>query len=99
MTQPDLKSFFERVYDVLIEHAGASKDGDTRLSFVLYYTDPNRQATEFRFCGTLGMGGKFRANRGKYYVTCYQEDETPRRLKVMDETNQAIKALVVEMGV
>lgn len=90
------KPFFERVYDLLIEHAGAPKSGDTRLSFVLYFTDAASRGTEFRFCGKLGMGGKFWRNAGRFYVTCYKEDETPERLAIIAATNKAIEDALVE---
>ena len=51
---------------------------------------------EYRFCGALGFGGKFR-NNGNHdntpYVDCYQEDETPARLKMIACANVRLAAL------
>lgn len=91
------KPFFERAYDLLVEHAGATIGGDPRLTFVHYFSREDRLGTEFRFCGKLGMGGKFWRNDGRFYVACYKEDETPERLAIIEKTNQALAALVEEM--
>ena len=63
------------IYKILVEEVGADpRDAD---SFVRHFTSPT--AIEWRFCGTLGFGGKFYRNAGRYYVQCYREDETPER--------------------
>lgn len=82
------RNFYDRVYDVLVEHAGASEG--TRNSFVHNHTPPET-CLEWRFIGDLGFGGKYR--NGKNVVTCYQEDETPERLAIIVKTNAALAAL------
>lgn len=51
---------------------------------------------EFRFCGELGFGGKFR-NNGNHndtpYVDCYAEHETPQRLAMIEAANKRLDAL------
>lgn len=49
--------------------------------------------SEYRFIGSLGFGGKFWRNNGRWYVTAYREDLTPERQAVIDATNAALTAL------
>ena len=51
--------------------------------------DSDDYCHEYRFCGSLGFGGKYWQERNK--VTCYLEDETPERLEVIERTNQALE--------
>lgn len=46
--------------------------------------------SEWRFCGLLGFGGKFRNFSDRLYVDCYPENENPETLWIMAETNEAI---------
>lgn len=50
---------------------------------------------EFRFVGSLGFGGKvWSTSRDRpAYVNCYSEDETPERLKVIEQANARLAAL------
>lgn len=77
------------VYDVLMKHAGLNEH--LREDFVRYQTVGTGQ--EFRFIGSLGFGGKFYAEPYQWRVGCYREDETPARLEMIKETNEALKEL------
>jgi hypothetical protein len=85
------------IYDVLVEHAGASEHA--REEFVLTQTD--RHVTEYRFQGALGFGGKFWRTTGlrredpdlKWSVSAYPEDMSPERQQVIDAVNRALAAL------
>lgn len=51
---------------------------------------------EYRFCGALGFGGKFRNNGNNEnvpYVDCYREDETPARKKMIAKANKRLAEL------
>jgi hypothetical protein len=72
------------IYDVLIEHAGASEW--LREQFVFLHV--NGRVDEFRFMGSLGSGGKFW--RHYWSVTCYPEDATQERLETMARTDKAL---------
>ncbi len=51
---------------------------------------------EFRFCGELGFGGKFRNDGNQNntpHVTCYAEDETPKRRGMIDSANRRLREL------
>lgn len=67
------------IYDVLVECCGASET--ERDSFV--HQQATEDIREWRFCGNLGFGGKFWRNNGRFYVSCYREDETPERLAMI----------------
>lgn len=79
-----------QVYDVLVECAGAP-ESSWRDSFELEFTG-ERPTNEWRFCGDLGFGGKFRFPR--MTVDCYPEDETPSRLEIIKRTNARLAELV-----
>lgn len=88
------------VYDVLVAQVGASASDDARREFLHHQI--RSHMTEFRFCGRLGMGGKFYRNRGvrpdgtygsSWYVTCYPEHLTPERQAAIDATAAPLDAL------
>lgn len=75
------------VFDVLVEHAGASEYG--RDEFVQLHVEG--RCDEFRFIGSLGFGGKFW--RRDWRVSCYREDVTPERVEAIRVTNEALERL------
>ena len=75
------KEFYEQIWDILVEYAGANKGSDDKELFVLAFLDGDKNSSrEYRFQGLLGFGGKFwRYDRSPYskvpfYVTYYPED-------------------------
>ncbi len=87
------------VWQVLVDHAGASDhpyDGE-----VFVFCQAAKVEPEWRFCGSLGAGGKFRRNRvwigdvctESWTVDCYAEDLTDERQTVIDKTNEALAEL------
>jgi 5'(3')-deoxyribonucleotidase len=44
---------------------------------------------EWRFQGSLGFGGKYRSETNR--VDCYREDETSKRLELIEQMNEALK--------
>jgi len=87
---PNDQELYERCWDILVEHAGASKDPEDKAAFVYYMTLQERPAHEYRFCGVLGFGGKLRRNDGRIYVDCYPEDGTPARREIINRVNQLL---------
>lgn len=86
------------VLRILVEECGHRvfdpRDGDSFVHGIMvppkYNTEPCR---EWRFCGALGFGGKFRNNGNNEntpYVDCYREDETPARLEMIDAANRRL---------
>lgn len=90
---PRLVELFRRVYDVLVDRAGAPVS--QREDFVRRQTEKADlwRTDEWRFGGLLGMGGKFWAGPEHFFVNCYPEDRTPSRVSVMVETNAELKPL------
>lgn len=84
----------EQVYDVLQEYCGAQNA--IRDDFVRYATreyGPN-ETLEFRFCGELGLGGKFYSTSdGRWIVTCYSEDETVGKRSAITAANIELAVL------
>ena len=80
------------VYDLLVQIGGASED--ERETFVYNHTEARYLCTEWRFCGVLGFGGKYRSERNR--VDCYREDETPERLAVIKEINFRLADIGIE---
>ncbi|MFS0887005.1 hypothetical protein [Aeromicrobium sp. 179-A 4D2 NHS] len=92
-----------RIYDLLIEKAGAVDDADDKDDFVYWLSgalDTRLGGKEYRFMGRLGFGGKFwwhvpynlpgRPEQGQWYVTCYPEDSNPEREQIVADTNAAL---------
>lgn len=86
------------VYDVLVGICGAS-DAKTRTDPYVgpradfEYHQTAGATDEYRFQGALGFGGKFWNCNGRWYVTCYREDETAQRRAMIEATNAALAAL------
>lgn len=89
------KEIATKIYDIL-ENIGASSN--MREAFVLSQTHDD--INEWRFQGLLGFGGKFWnewsyiEEKYKWRVSCYTEDENPKRLKLIEETNEKLNTLV-----
>jgi len=83
-----------KVYDILVE-IGASEI--MRDAFI--HTQSTEECNEWRFQGKLRFGGKFwnewsyLDNEPKWRVSCYSEDETPERKKIIEETNKKLDTL------
>lgn len=55
-------------------------------------------ATEYRFCGELGFGGKFYLDSDRWFVSSYSEDMTPKRKDIITLTNALLKELFDKMN-
>ena len=91
---------FNDVYTVLVTFAGAHENW--RPDFIqkmLEWThrDPY-QTQEFRFGGSLGMGGKFWLTGESFHVSAYIEDTNERRREAINKTNEELKKLFVPPG-
>ncbi|MFA5152820.1 MAG: hypothetical protein WC554_09695 [Clostridia bacterium] len=93
------KELANKVYDVL-EEIGASSV--MRDAFI--HTQTTEECREWRFMGALGFGGKFWNeysyinNKYEWRVSCYLEDENPKREKIIKETNKKLKELADEVS-
>jgi len=90
------ESTWSQVFDLLVKLAGAKEV--FRSNFITCLTGEDVVAFgncyEYRFQGDLGFGGKLRYDGERLWVTCYAEDETPGRLKTMDDLNEKLELLV-----
>lgn len=95
--EEQIKQIFEEVYTILLVHLRASPG--QRDDFVAYHLRshgddmPRVSPTEWRFCGALGMGGKFWAAPESFYVSCYKEDSGPAIRSAMKDVNEALEPL------
>ena len=90
------KPIAHKIWDVLVKHAGASGLLSERNCFVYSFCEDKHPPTEYRFCGSLGFGGKF-WNNNAFYVTCYKEDETPDKTKIILEVNRLLALIELEI--
>lgn len=79
-----------KIGEVLKKHAGAR---DSDLTGMPSYLGECARDSEYRFCGELGFGGKFRHRAERWSVDCYRENENPARLEMIRWTNVALKNL------
>jgi len=84
----------DKIYDILVKHAGAPESPMQRMSFHRFMNVPGN---EFRFGGKLGFGGKFwkKDSQRDYRVSCYQEDEKnfPEMEEVAKKTNEELSKI------
>jgi len=82
------------IYDVLVQYAGANiteKD-----SFVDSHSNHREygECTEWRFCGNLGFGGKYRSYTNT--VDCYNEDLNNKTKKIIVTTNDQLQLVTTK---
>jgi hypothetical protein len=84
------KSYLDKVWDILVEHAGAHEP--LRENFLA--TADVESTREWRFQGGLGFGGKVGFQDGRAsYVTCYKDDLSPERKRMIKITNKELHDL------
>lgn len=102
------RAILEKIYEILVKYAGASERERDLDSFVFSHLERKYACNEYRFCGNLDFGGKFRNDtcvpvengkrvRGQWFVTCYAEHECAGRRKLIEATNQALMKLEDEL--
>jgi hypothetical protein len=91
ITEPQARA----VLKILVEECGHRvidpRDGDSFVRGIM-----KDGCREWRFCGALGFGGKFRNNGNRNntpHVDCYPEDETPTRSKMIEAANARLAEL------
>lgn len=83
----------ERIWEILKEHCGAGDFWKDNFISVAQGWGVEFHDLEYRFQGALGFGGKIWIERnGSSRVTCYPEDETPERRRMIDAANAALKS-------
>jgi len=79
-----LEERFNSIYDILVNIGGAVEQ--MRDPFVSIHVEED--CLEWRFCGHLGYGGKYRSDRNK--VDCYSEDENEYRKDLIKKINNEL---------
>jgi hypothetical protein len=77
------------VYDLLVSIGGAEES--ERSGFIYHHCTSKDGCDEWRFCGKLGFGGKYRSQRNR--VDCYKEDETPLRIGLITKLNSELEKI------
>jgi len=77
------------IYDLLTVACGAREHW--RGDFVQHFT--GERCSEYRCCESLGTGGKFYSEVGRWRVGCYREDDTEERCQIIQATNRVLAAL------
>jgi hypothetical protein len=90
---PDMS---ERIWRVLVEDCGCRDDLRAKHSFMYYLATDIWSGHEWRFQGSLGFGGKFHNNCGRWLVGCYSEHRTPECEEMICRANERIAALKEE---
>jgi hypothetical protein len=94
ITEPQARAVIKILVEECGHHVIDQRDVD---SFVRGIMKPD--CHEWRFCGALGFGGKFR-NNGNHddtpYVDCYPEHETPARFAMIERANARLAELFRE---
>jgi hypothetical protein len=78
----------DSVFDALVKIGGAHES--MREDFLHAHMD-KYPCREYRFMGDLGFGGKYWSKENR--VSCYSEDETPKRLSIIHELNNVLATL------
>lgn len=90
------KDFYGKVYDLLVSQGQIRvSDKYERAHFSRYFAEESGR--EWRFGGGLGFGGKFWHNDSRHYVSCYPEDRTAKREKLINRLNAAIAELEAQV--
>lgn len=97
MTLDYPSEFYEACYALLVAEGHSRDEPMNRRAFVEYFMQPDSRDNpkEFRFQGQLGFGGKFWRRHSGHDVTCYPEDSTRERKRMIAKLNQAIVELEV----
>jgi len=89
----------DKIYDILVEHAGASPRDSERSGFIYHQgKKPDKYnntggCAEYRFQGKLGFGGKFWNCNSRFYVNAYTEDTGSRESEIIQKVNELLKPL------
>jgi len=79
-----------QIFAVLVNRCDCDRDHGPAL---IRYLLENKNG-EYRFQGNLGFGGKLYFNNDKCYVSCYSNDESPKRLEIIRVVNEEISKIL-----
>ena len=94
LNDAELTQFFLAAWNEIIGPICGGKSDHVLDDFVRSHMVEDYPATEWRFQGRLGFGGKFYTRHDLHCsVGCYSEDETPERRKIITRANEQLEAL------
>lgn len=95
LEEPDLREYFEAVWDdVLVPLAGASRHPFERLDFVQAHLSASDPASQWRFQGLFGFGGKLVTTSDlRCSVSLHPDDWTEPRARAQELVNLALDEL------
>jgi hypothetical protein len=96
---PHDASLYSACWSILVLFASAYDGEGARKYFIHSFLEKEHSATEFRFCGVFGFGGKFWRNAGRLYVSYYPEDHTKSLDAVESEINEVLARVTPVEGV
>jgi hypothetical protein len=79
----------DAAYDVLVNVCGAREE--ERVGFVWHHAKAEPPCREWRFCGSLGFGGKYLSYENR--VDCYIKDASRARHATIKRANDALAEL------
>jgi hypothetical protein len=84
----------QKIWEILQRTCGAGTYwGSNFVRIAQEYLETGKML-EYRFQGNLGFGGKVWINNGDHpYVTCYPEDMSPDKQKMIDAANAELKTV------
>ena len=87
----------EQIWEILARTCGAQSMKEDFLFHAgefLAGRGHQMHGLEYRFCGELGFGGKvYLEDHCAPRVGCYKEDDTPKRLKMINAANKELEKL------
>lgn len=88
-----LGQLYDDAFTVLVREVGVREDG--RADFLRAFADRDFQGIEYRLCGRLGFGGKFRriVHDGQFRIDCYPEDRNAERDAIVVRVNAIFKTM------
>ena len=78
--------FANKVYDILVKHAGAYEQ--IRTHFIYVHCEDKYTCGEFRFQGLFGFGGKYRSETNR--IDYYPENHTKKLDKLEVKINKLL---------
>ena len=96
---PNGPELYSACWSILVLFGGAYDGDRARETFVRTFLATMYPATEYRFGGMFGFGGKFWRNDGRLYISYYPEDQTKTLDAVRDTINEVLAQLTPKEGV
>lgn len=88
------KKFYELVWDMLCEEAGADTNPERKESFILVFTQTEYPTYSYGFTGTAGHRWTFYRNSERVWISSPPENNTSMVLATIVKVNQKLAEMV-----